>query len=190
MLHILFLILVWFALMVLSAFLVLVLVWIWTGLRARVPYVPVPSKTLNEIQKALGVTDSSVLYDLGCGDGKVLFHVARSVPRAKYVGIENNIFPIILANIKAWWHKWHRGTDVKIVSKDFFKEDFSDATHIFTYLYPVVMDDLLPKFDTMLKPGTRLVSASFKFTQKQPIQEIDLGRGKYSLARKLYVYEF
>jgi hypothetical protein len=52
------------------------------------------------------------------------------------------------------------------------------------------MDDLLPKFDRELKPGTRLVSASFKFTQKQPIAEFDLARGTYKLAQTLYVYEF
>jgi len=61
---------------------------------------------------------------------------------------------------------------------------------IFTYLNPNIMDDLLTKFDKELKPGTRLVSLSFKFTGKQPINEIDLKRSKYKLGRKIYVYQF
>jgi len=52
------------------------------------------------------------------------------------------------------------------------------------------MDELLPKFQKEFKPGTRLVSLSFKFASKTPIEEIDLKRNKYKLGRKLYVYEF
>ena len=35
-----------------------------------------------------------------------------------------------------------------------------------------------------------VLSVSFKFTDKKPIEELDLGRGKYKLGRKLYVYQF
>ena len=80
--------------------------------------------------------------------------------------------------------------DVKILKKDFFDVDLGDATHIFTYLFPSVMDDLIPKLDSELKNGTRLVSASFHFTSKREIKEIDLKRKKYQLAGKIYVYEF
>jgi hypothetical protein len=120
----------------------------------------------------------------------VLFYVAKFVKDAKYIGIENVTFPLILARVRAWWHKKKNGTTIEILNQDFFHRDLSDATHIFTYLYPNVMDDLLPKLDRELKPGTRLVSVTFKFTQKQPIAEFDLKRSKYKLARKIYLYQF
>lgn len=180
----------WFLVLVLFAAFVLLVIWMISGYRAKVPFVPVPNSILKDIHKALGVKERSVVYDLGCGEGRVLFYISRLVPNAKYIGIENSTFPLILARLRAWWHRKITKTEIQIINQDFFHRDLSDATHIFTYLYPNVMDDLLSKFDKELKKGTRLVSVTFKFTTKQPIQEIDLGRGKYKLARKIYIYEF
>lgn len=179
-------------LVVLIFFSVLVLLCMWaiTGYRSKVPFTSVPSSILNDIYRILGIKEESVVYDLGCGDARVLFYAASRMPKATYMGIENSPLPLILSRVRAWWYKIKTGTKVSIINKDFFERDLSDATHIFTYLYPHVMDDLLPKFDRELKPGTRLVSASFKFTQKQPIAEFDLARGTYKLAQTLYVYEF
>lgn len=162
----------------------------WTGFHAKVPFVPVSSSVLPDIYKALEIKEGSVVYDLGCGEGRVLFYCSRLVPKATYIGIENSPFPLLLARFRGWWHTKMTGTKIEIINKDFFQQDLSNATHIFTYLYPNVMDDLLPKFDRELKPGTRLVSVSFKFTQKQPTLLIDLKRSKYKLARHIYVYEF
>lgn len=161
-----------------------------TGYRAKVPFVPVPESILKEIHKIFEVKDNSVVYDLGCGDGRVLFYIARLKPKAKYIGIENVAFPLILSRVRAWWYKKRTGTTIEILNQDFFHKDLFDATHVFTYLYPNVMDDLLPKLEKELKPGTKLVSVTFKFTLKQPVAEYDLKRSKYKLARKIYVYEF
>ena len=161
-----------------------------TGYRAKVPFVPVPDSILKEIYNLLEIKDDSVVYDLGCGDGRVLFYSARLTPKARYIGIENVAFPLILARVRAWWYKKSTGTTIEILNQDFFHKDLSDATHVFTYLYPNVMDDLLQKLDRELKPGTKLVSVTFKFTQKQPVKEFDFKRSKYKLARKIYVYEF
>lgn len=161
-----------------------------TGYRAKVPFVPVPNSILKDIKNILDVKEGSVVYDLGCGDGKVLFYISKYITKAKYIGIENVTFPLILAHTRSWWRKINKSTTIEIINQDFFTRDLSDATHVFTYLYPNVMDDLLPKLDRELKKGTRLVSVTFKFTQKQPVKEFDLGRSKYQLARKIYVYEF
>ena len=52
------------------------------------------------------------------------------------------------------------------------------------------MDDLLTKFDKEFKTGTRLISLSFRFTNKVPIFEVDLKKSRYKIKRKLYVYQF
>lgn len=161
-----------------------------TGYKNKVPFVQVPDSILPDIYKILDVKEGSTVYDLGCGDGRVLFYIARMIPKARYVGIENSPFPLLLARTRAWWHKKTTGTSIEIINQDFFSHDLSDSTHIFTYLYPNVMDDLLPKLDKELKPGTKLLSVSFKFTVKQPKAIFDMGRGKYKLAQKLYLYEF
>lgn len=175
----------------LISILIMLFMWVYSGFKSKVPFVPVPSSVLPEIKKLIDLKDDSIVYDLGCGEGRVLFYLSKFKPSASYIGIENSLFPLTLAYIKLWWYKKIlKNNSVKILNKDFFTQDLSQADYIFVYLYPNVLDDLLPKFDQELKPGTKVVSASFKFTQKQPTKEYDLGRNKYKLARKLYIYEF
>jgi SAM-dependent methyltransferase len=181
----------WLAFLVLLSVLSLLFLWMWGNLRAKVPFVGVPIKTLKDIEIALLLKEGNVFYDLGCGDGRVLFYLSRNNPKVEYIGIENSLFPFILASVSNWWQKKINNiNNIKIIKGDFFKIDLSKATHIFTYLYPNVMDDLLPKFDKELKNGVRLVSMSFHFTNKRELSEIDLKRGKYQIAKKIYVYEF
>jgi len=181
----------WVALLVFLLALVLLFIWMFSIIKAKVPFVSVPSKVLEDIEKALNLKDDSVVYDLGCGDGKVLFYLAKKYSKAKYIGIENSLFPLILAHVRNWWYKKvNKINNIEIIRGDFFDTDLSKATHIFTYLFPKVMDDLLPKLYTELKPGACLVSASFQFTGKKEKEVIDLKRGKYQLAKKIYIYEF
>jgi len=164
--------------------------WAIGNFKNKAPFVTSSIAVLKDITKAMEVKDGSVVYDLGCGDGRVLFYLSKICPGAKYIGIENGMFPFLLAKAESYLNKKRTSNSVDILRADFFKKDLSNATHIFTYLYPDVMDDLLAKFDKELKPGTKLVSLSFKFTNKPPLFEVDLGRSKYKLGRKLYVYQF
>lgn len=183
-------ILSWLIFLILASTLFLMFFWMWSSIRSKVPFVTVPVKTLSEIEKALNLNENSVVYDLGSGDGRVLFYLYKNNPKVKYIGIENNKFALLLARISNWWHKKMNKSDIKIIDDDFFNVDLSSATHIFTYLYPNIMDDLVSKLSNELKPGTKLISMSFHFTSKREKEVIDLKRGKYQLARKIYVYEF
>jgi len=190
MLHILLYVLQVILFIVFFATIILFILWSIGNFQNKVPFVTSPNSVSKDIAKALEVNDQSVVYDLGCGDGRILFYLASLNPKAKYIGIENCALPILLSRIRLFFNKKKLGGCVEIVNKDFFKQDLSNATHIFTYLYPNVLDELLPKFEKELKPGTKLVSLSFSFASKRPISEIDLGRKKYKLGRKLFVYQF
>jgi len=190
MIHILLYVLQVVFIIVLLGVIVLFVFWAIGNFKNRVPFVTASNSVLKDIEKALEIKDNSVVYDLGCGDGRVLMYLSRSYPEVRYIGIENSIFPLLLARAESFLSKKKTGNKVEIVDNDFFKQDLSNATHIFTYLYPNIMDELLPKFEKEFKPGTRLVSLSFKFASKNPISEIDLGRSKYKLGRKIYVYQF
>jgi hypothetical protein len=170
--------------------LILLFLWMWSAIKSKVPFIPVPNKILKDIEKALDLKEDSVLYDLGCGDGRVLSYLYKNNPSVKYFGIENSPFPYLLVSVLNWWHRKEYKGNIKIIKDDFFKVDLSKATHIFTYLYPNIMDDLVSKFDKELKHGTRLVSVSFHLTSKREIKVIDLKRGRYQLTQKIYVYEF
>lgn len=171
---------------------IILCLWVWTGLRTKVPFISVPYSILPDIEKALNLREGSVVYDLGSGDARVLTYLAQKEKNKnmKFIGIENGLLPLCMSRITTWWNKRKGKGVVEIVDIDFFNYDLKDATHIFMYLYPNIMDDLLGKFDKELSPGTLLVSTTFKFTQKKPSYEINLSRKSYQLAQKLYVYEF
>lgn len=181
----------WVLILFFVLILLLMLLWMYSAIRTKVPFISVPLSILPEIEKALDLKSESIVYDLGCGDARVLFYLARKYPNAKFIGIENGLFPYLIAHTTCIWNKkHHKVNNVQIIHKSFFDHNLSNATHIFVYLYPQIMDDILSKLEEELNPGTRLVSATFKFLLKKPLVEIDLLRKKRQLARELIVYEF
>ena len=155
--------------------------------RNTAPFVPTRASAVDEIVQVIGMLPAgSVMYDLGCGEGRILRAVADKNPESRYVGLDIRRIPYYLAKHKS------KGRDNMLFERgDFYKKDFSDATHIYTYLYPKVMVGLQPKFEKELKPGTMLYSLDFPFKDKQPVRTIRLAApSKKSLAKELYVYEF
>lgn len=162
--------------------------WESSLLFTRAPFIPIPMAVLPSIEKALDLKTGDVLFDLGCGDGRVLLACAEKQPAAAFVGLDKASIAIWFAKIRFW--RSGSKASIKFMRKNFFKSDISSATHVFTYLFPGLMDSLLPYLQQHLKPGTRLVSCDFKFTDKTPIETIDLNRPERSLGRKLHIYEF
>lgn len=156
----------------------------------KVPFICSPEKILEDISKEFDIRDGDVIYDLGCGNGNVLFYLAKKNTKAKYIGVENNPLPVIMAKIKKFFVKKEVGNAVSIINKDFNKINLSNADYIFTYLFPEIMDNLLPKFNKELKSGAKVISLSFEFSGKAPTKKVDLKRKKYQLGQKIYVYEF
>lgn len=108
--------------------------------------------------KLAKITNKDVIYDLGSGDGQALLAAAKLGARG--VGIEIDPF-------RVWTSKMlfkFKGIDLKmkVVRKNFFEVDLSDATVIFAYLVPKTLARLKPKFLKELKPGTRIVTFVYK----------------------------
>lgn len=152
----------------------------------RAPFIPISEDVLDDIVKALELAPGSVMYDLGSGDGRVVFAAARK-PEVRAIGVERSILPYAISQIE----KRRKGlSQASFIRADFFKVPVADASHVFLYLFPGLMNALLPKFERELKPGTRVVSCDFKFKDKAPSLIIDLHRKRFDLGRKIYVYEF
>lgn len=158
-----------------------------TPLFSKIPFVPVRKKILNDIILALELSDKSVLYDLGCGDGRILFSAHKLNPKARCVGIEIAPFPFFWAKTRKFFNC---SKNVSIIYGDMFKTNISSATNVFLYLFPKIMDSLLPKFEKELSPGARVVSCDFQFSNKKPIKILNLKSNSCQLNRKLFIYEF
>ncbi len=126
--------------------------------KSDVPYVPTPEDAVIEILKIAGVTKDDVVYDLGCGDGRLVIAAAKQFG-ARGVGVEINPRLIQESNTNA--SIAGVSDRVKFIEQDLFQVDLSEATVVTLYLLPEVNIRLRPKLLRELKPGTRLVSHQF-----------------------------
>jgi len=186
MMQILLVILYSLILIFLVAVIVIAIMYEFSLLATKAPFISIPRAVVPMIVDVLELKEGSVCYDLGCGEGRVLFGCEAKVPGVKYIGIDKARVAIWQAKLNAWRKK----SKIIFIKDDFFKHDLSAATHVFVYLFPGLMNDLLPKLEKELKPGTRLVSCDFVFEKKQPVQTIELHRPKGLLGQKLVVYKF
>jgi cyclopropane fatty-acyl-phospholipid synthase-like methyltransferase len=123
-----------------------------------VPYVPTSERVVNAMLKLADVKKTDIVYDLGCGDGRIVIAAAKQYG-ARGVGIDINPERIQQAQANAKV----AGVDklVKFEENDLFDADISQATVVTLYLLPSVNMRLRPKLLKDLKPGTRVVSHSF-----------------------------
>jgi SAM-dependent methyltransferase len=106
------------------------------------------------------ITRSDVVYDLGCGDGRILIAAARRTG-ARGVGID--IDPVRIAEATAAARAAGVGDKVRFVEGDFFDPSIAigDATVVTLFLLPELNRRLRPRLLRDLRPGTRVVSNSF-----------------------------
>jgi SAM-dependent methyltransferase len=123
-----------------------------------VPYVPTPYEVVNEMLRAAGVNKNDILYDLGCGDGRI---VITAVENTGCRGVGIDIDPIRIEECKANAAKAGVTDRVEFLQQDLFEADFSKATVLTLYLLQTVNLELRPKLLRVLKPGTRIVSHDF-----------------------------
>ena len=173
-----------FLLVFLAAMVFMVLL-LWAAFFTKVPFIPVDRKILPVIVSAMRLEKGGVVYDLGCGDGRVLAACSVSNPEAQYIGLDKDWLPIILAK----WRTRHN-KNIKILRQDFFRHNLAETTHIYMYLLPEMMDALLPKLEKELRSGTRLVACDYAFAKKQPVEIIDLNRANKKRGKRLLVYNF
>ena len=128
------------------------------GLKLDVPYVSTPYPVVEAMLRLAEVRPGDVVYDLGCGDGRIVIEAACSFG-ATGVGIDIDPRRIEEANAAA--RRAGVSGRVRFAVQDLFNADFSAATVLTLYLFPELNAKLLPKMRTELRPGTRVVSHEF-----------------------------
>ncbi len=130
-----------------------------------VPYVPTDEKVVQAMLDLAEVTSKDVLYDLGCGDGRIV--VAAAMDRnARGIGID--LDPMRIAD--AMEYAGNTGVEhiVDFLEGDLLEEDFSQATVVTLYLLDLVNVELRPRLLNELCPGTRIVSHAFDMGDWRP----------------------
>jgi hypothetical protein len=137
-----------------------------------VVWVPTPQALVDKMLDMAKVTAQDFVMDLGSGDGRTVITAAKRGARA--MGIEYNPDMVALSTANA--AKEGLGDKAKFVKADLFETDFSQATVITMFLLPDINLKLRPKILDM-KPGTRVVSNSFRMEDWEPDETFTVEEG-------------
>lgn len=136
--------------------------------RSRTPdviFVPTPNDVVNKMLELAQVTAKDVVYDLGCGDGRIVITAAQ---RYGCRGVGIDIDPERIREATENVQKAKVTDKVKFIQGDLFEADISEATVVSLYLLTELNLKLRPKLMKDLRPGTRVVSHAFSMGDWKP----------------------
>jgi SAM-dependent methyltransferase len=152
--------------------------------RNLAPYVNSPEHAIDRMLQLASLKPGETLYDLGCGDGRILI-AAASRYKIKGVGIEisEHLAKTAAEKVK----KAGLQNQIKILHADFMKTDLSDANVVTLYLATTANDMLRPNLERYLKPSTRVVSYDYPIPGWKAI-ETSATEGR-SAQHTIYLYQ-
>ena len=149
------------------------------------PTVGSPEHAVDKMLEVANLKPGEILYDLGCGDGRILISAASKY-KAKGVGIE--ISESLARTAAEHVKKAGLQHEVKIIHGDFMKTDLSDANVVTLYLATAANDTLRPNLERYLKPYTRVVSYDYPIPGWKPIETTET-EGRTNAVHTIYLYQ-
>jgi len=158
-----------------------------TGLAAqtvRAPFVATPPDVVDRMLALAQIRSTDVVYDLGCGDGRIVIAAARTYG-ARGVGVDIDAARIAEARDNA-----RRAGVEHLVTfrvEDARATDVTEATVVTLYLIAALNAQLRPRLMTQLRPGGRIVSHNFPIGDWEP-DRVDVFRSADGQTRTLYLW--
>ena len=146
-------------------------------------FVPTPQDVVDKMIEVAKVTDKDVVYDLGCGDGRIVVTAAKKGAKAFGYDIDPVRVKESLENVK----KNNVEKLATIEQKDIFTLDLSGANVITLYLLPSLNVKLIPQLDK-LKPGSRIVSHNFDMEGVKPDQIVKVKPKDSEIEHTVYLW--
>lgn len=150
-----------------------------------VVYVPTPYDVVDKMLELAAVKKDDIVYDLGCGDGRIVCMAAKKFGCRAY-GFDIDPKRIEEANKNV--EKNGVGSLVTIEQQDIFKLDLSKATVVTLYLLPSLNVKLIPQLEK-LAPGSRIVSHDFDMRGVKPEKVVEVKGKEDTISHTVYFWK-
>ncbi len=131
------------------------------------PFVPTKMDEIRKILKLAGLKTGKKFYELGSGDGRVVFMAARF--GAKSIGIEQSLIRVLYSR----WIAYKSGLKkAHFYHGNIFSKNYSDADIIYIYLLPKGVKKLEEKLKEELKKGTIIITQTYHFQNWKPFKKV------------------
>lgn len=148
------------------------------------PFVPIPQGLARAALNLSQAKADDTIYDLGSGDGRVLRLATQEFGVKKAVGYEISLWPHLLAKIKKLLLASNQQNRIELHHGNYFKANLTQATLVYLYLYPKLMENLRLKLIKELPKEARVVSCRFPFPNCEADKEAVADK------IKIYLYSF
>lgn len=149
-----------------------------------VVYVPTPHDVVARMLELARVTKNDVLYDLGCGDGRIVVMAAKKYG-CKATGFD--IDPERVKESRENVKKNHVEKLAEIREQNVFELDLSPASVVTLYLLPSLNVKLIPQLEK-LKPGSRIVSHDFDMEGVKPDKVVHMTSSEDNVEHTIYLW--
>lgn len=149
----------------------------------KVPFVRTPKHVAEKIITKANIKPNDKVYDLGCGDARLLINIEKRTG-AQTIGYEISPWAYILAQLNIFRQK----AKTRVLYKNFYHADLSDADVVFCFLMDTVMPKVGKQLEKQLKAGTRVISYAFAIKDWQPM-EVIATRPNDPKSSKIYIYQ-
>jgi trans-aconitate methyltransferase len=140
------------------------------GLSAA-PWLPTLPSQRRHLVDHLSVEPGQTLIDLGCGDGSLLFALARRHPDIVCIGYDISLLPLTIAWVrKLVSFKAYRNVHIRF--GNLFTQDVSQADIVFIFLLCKSYPKLVSKLETQLQPSARVMVEAWPLPGLEPIETL------------------
>ncbi|MCR4329172.1 MAG: hypothetical protein NUV65_01340 [Candidatus Roizmanbacteria bacterium] len=148
-----------FLLTIILVFFILFFLALFISQQIGVPFVPTRRKDLTRIFSSIPLSSTDIFYDLGSGNGNVVFFVAQH-SQARCIGVElNKLLYTFCLFRKKYFEPPNKS---EFIHEDIYATDLKQATVIYFFLYPEIVAQLSAKLLTECKKNTLIISHGFK----------------------------
>jgi len=143
-----------------------------------------PTRTISAVAAAATASGLPLLYDLGCGDARLLVRACLRAPHMQCIGIEYDLPVLDRAHLLV--NQAHMSSRVALYHDNVLnltQQDLCQASYIFIYLVPAGMSALAQRLTAAINSGVRVVTYVFSIPGLVP-QRVELYKG----STKLYLY--